>query len=431
MPRSELSTDAASVYSFTTEDTATSEELARRRPKKYKFHKKFAYQKFKGWRPILTARGAELFFSACGVLLLALGIPILIASLNVVEYKVPYGFEGPFADIDSTQRQELLWGAPEAGVQYDVSIYIDKRMEPPIWVSYELGSFFQNFRRYVRSYDPNRMNDGADSGSPLSACEPFAYLQSDSNTSLPINPCGQIAHSFFNDSFSLSAAPADPSAQPQALPLDASDIAWPSDRKHLYGPVPAENYNPGGGFAWGRGGNTSTEPLNENQHWMVWMKPHSRVAVQKLYGRLDEAIPEGTTLTITINNRYNTYDFGGPKSIIISTNSWVGGRNNFLGACYIAVGGLCLLAALFFFVGYDLGVIGKRTYGDLSQLSWLKQHEDAIKHQQQEMKAKSSSRNLGGSSFARGVQVQAYQGDADALPSSGAAAPQADGLPKN
>ena len=33
----------------------------------------------------------------------------------------------------------------------------------------------------------------------------------------------------------------------------------------------------------------------------------------------------------------------------------MGGRNVFLGACYLAVGGVCLLAALFFFVAYDLG----------------------------------------------------------------------------
>lgn len=42
-------------------------------------------------------------------------------------------------------------------------------------------------------------------------------------------------------------------------------------------------------------------------------------------------------------------------AVILSTNSWVGGRNNFLGACYIAVGGICLLTALFFFLGYDIG----------------------------------------------------------------------------
>lgn len=58
MARSEASVDAASVYSFTTEDTATSEELARRSNKRYKWHKKFAYQKLQGWRPILMPRHA-------------------------------------------------------------------------------------------------------------------------------------------------------------------------------------------------------------------------------------------------------------------------------------------------------------------------------------------------------------------------------------
>lgn len=58
MPRSEASGDATSVYSFTTEDTATSEELARRRPKKYSFYKRFAYQKLNGWRPVLSPHGA-------------------------------------------------------------------------------------------------------------------------------------------------------------------------------------------------------------------------------------------------------------------------------------------------------------------------------------------------------------------------------------
>lgn len=70
---------------------------------------------------------------ACGVLLVALGVPILTASLNVVEYRVPYAFEGPFAGKDAQARQELLQGAASNdGVVYDVNVTVDKRMEPPV-----------------------------------------------------------------------------------------------------------------------------------------------------------------------------------------------------------------------------------------------------------------------------------------------------------
>lgn len=58
---------------------------------------------------------------------------------------------------------------------------------------------------------------------------------------------------------------------------------------------------------------------------------------------------------MTIQNRYNTYEYGGSKSVLLTTNSWVGGRNNFLGAAYITVGGLCFLTALAFFLAYNAG----------------------------------------------------------------------------
>jgi hypothetical protein len=215
---------------------------------------------------------------------------------------------------------------------------------------FELGSFFQNFRRYVRSYDPNRMHDGADSGSPVSACQPFSYLGG--NGSLPINPCGQIANNFFNDTFRVLGPGGE-------LEVDDSSIAWSSDADHLYGPVAAVNYNPADAAAL-RGGNTTFQVLNQNQHWMVrwqgcrhvargwhrsyaacagrlcarpesegtdlgcfscctpfpqvWMRPHSQVAVQKLYGQINTPIEAGTQLTIEVQNRYNTYEYAGAKT---------------------------------------------------------------------------------------------------------------------
>ena len=67
--------------------------------------------------------------------------------------------------------------------------------------------------------------------------------------------------------------------------------------------------------------------------------------------------PAGSTVRIRVANRYNTYDFGGSKSVILTTNSWVGGRNNFLGALWITIGGLSLLVALAFFLAYNAGVL--------------------------------------------------------------------------
>ena len=68
-------------------------------------------------------------------------------------------------------------------------------------------------------------------------------------------------------------------------------------------------------------------------------------------------LPAGSTVRIRVANRYNTYDFGGSKSVILTTNSWVGGRNNFLGALWITIGGLSLLVALAFFLAYNAGVL--------------------------------------------------------------------------
>ena len=86
-------------------------------------------------QPLPLCAPAELFFAAAGVLLIALGVPILVASLNVVEYRVPYAFEGPFAELDPAQRQQLLWdtsAAGEDGVRHSVSMLTDKDMNPPV-----------------------------------------------------------------------------------------------------------------------------------------------------------------------------------------------------------------------------------------------------------------------------------------------------------
>lgn len=61
-------------------------------------------------------------------------------------------------------------------------------------------------------------------------------------------------------------------------------------------------------------------------------------------------IAAGAQVRISIRNQYNTYGFSGKKYVVLSENSWVGGKNNFLGIVFIVLGALAFLIAISFFV---------------------------------------------------------------------------------
>lgn len=45
------------------------------------------------------------------------------------------------------------------------------------------------------------------------------------------------------------------------------------------------------------------------------------------------------------------------QRLVLTTNSWVGGKNLFLGVVYLVVAGLAFIAALGFLICYHLGAI--------------------------------------------------------------------------
>lgn len=72
---------------------------------------------------------------------------------------------------------------------------------------------------------------------------------------------------------------------------------------------------------------------------------------RKLYGKIEEDLQPGE-IHVSLKNYYNTYSFGGKKKLVLSTTTWLGGKNDFLGIAYLTVGGFCFFLALFFTIIY-------------------------------------------------------------------------------
>jgi len=99
---------------------------------------------------------------------------------------------------------------------------------------------------------------------------------------------------------------------------------------------------------------------------VVWMRLAGLPSFRKLWGRITTTVPAGP-LTVNINNTFPVSSFDGAKYFILSTTSWAGGKNNFLGIAYIVVGSISIAISL------TLAVLHKlkpRRLGDPNYLRW-------------------------------------------------------------
>lgn len=166
--------------------------------------------------------------------------------------------------------------------------YLPEDMGPPVLFYYYLTNFYQNHRRYVDSFDTDQLKGKFRSFDQIkdSSCDP---LRVDNDAKLPYYPCGLIANSMFNDSFTSPMQLSDS----ETYEMTQSGIAWESDSE-LYGetvykpdevmPPPnwAERY-PNARYS-------DDHPPPDLKSWEafhVWMRTAGLPTFSKLYQRND------------------------------------------------------------------------------------------------------------------------------------------------
>jgi hypothetical protein len=122
------------------------------------------------------------------------------------------------------------------------------------------------------------------------------------------------------------------------------DIAWLSDRQYKF-KTAAPGYMSYPNTYFNETGHVI--PATNDTDLMVWMRTAALPNFRKLYRILNEPLNAGTYVMDIVQN-YPVKSFNGRKKFIVTTTSWIGGKNLFLAICYLVVGGLCLVLALLF-----------------------------------------------------------------------------------
>lgn len=330
-------------------DDNTSIRRNSNRPK----YSRFTQQELPACKPILTPKWVISVFLLVGIVFIPIGVVSLLASRNVVEIVDRYDSVCVPQNLTNDKVAFITNGSLDKTCVR--SFTVPKKMKQPIYVYYQLENYYQNHRRYVKSRSDQQLKS-AGKRDDTSSCDP-----EDRVNGKPIVPCGLIAWSLFNDTYSFTTGNNN-----KSLVVNKKGIAWKSDRDHKFGKdVYPSNFQ--SGPLIGGGKLESNISLDQQEDLIVWMRTAALPTFRKLWGKIEVDLQEGETVSVTLKNNYNTYSFDGKKKLVLSTTSWIGGKNEFLGIAYLTVGGLCFFLAMAFTVVY---LVKPRQLGDPTYLSW-------------------------------------------------------------
>ncbi|TVY48808.1 Meiotically up-regulated gene 89 protein, partial [Lachnellula cervina] len=292
----------------------------------------FRQQRLKAWQPILTPKTVLPLFFAIGIIFAPIGGGLLYASAVVQEIILDYSrcyvdapiwptwdplptdgdkFVSHFtanASNGDYKPTKPMWSRNQTGLQNALgenitSCYlkfgIPNEMKPPVLFYYKLTNFYQNHRRYAKSFNTDQLSGKAVSEKTIhsSDCTPLTTTKVN-NVSLPYYPCGLAANSQFNDTFYNLTLQNVPRSSDTERPYNMTNkgISWSSD-KALYG-VTKYNWDevvvpPNWVAKYGYTYNDTNHPdLVNDEEFQVWMRLAGLPTFSKLAQRNDHEVME-------------------------------------------------------------------------------------------------------------------------------------------
>ncbi|VBB26171.1 unnamed protein product, partial [Acanthocheilonema viteae] len=176
---------------------------------------KLRQQKLPAWQPILTASTVIPTIFGIGETGVCksetVEISIVIVKESITDYTT--------CSVPSQNTCEYV-------------IKLDGDFQGDVYFYYALDNYFQNHRRYMKSRSDSQLLGNLQN---VGDCEPYAYLNTSSGRKV-IAPCGAVANSMFNDSFTLYR---NGSSDP--VPWTYKGVVWPVDKNRKYRNPPGKN----------------------------------------------------------------------------------------------------------------------------------------------------------------------------------------------
>ncbi|EEB07431.1 CDC50 domain-containing protein [Schizosaccharomyces japonicus yFS275] len=355
----------------------------------------FRQQRLKSWQPILTPRTVLPLLFVLGIIFAPIGGGLLYASSQVQELVIDYTdcssvatstyseipnsyVKSRFSNMQSIYGNYVphwkLISVYDSSLSTDVTtcqikFAVPVNLNPPLFMYYRLTNFYQNHRRYVKSLDEEQLRGEARTAEDIKGggCSPLETNEDGK----PYYPCGLIANSLFNDSFSSLERLEGGNDSLNEFAMYDTNIAWPSDKHRFkrtqYQPdevVPPPNWV----ARYPNGYTVENMPdLSSMENLQVWMRTAGLPTFNKLARRNDVDVLEAGLYSVKIGLHFPVKAYDGTKSLVLTTRSVLGGKNPFLGLAYIIVSIICVILGSLFTIRH---LFQPRKLADHRYLTW-------------------------------------------------------------